>query len=206
MYSITRVIYFSAFLIAYPLPEYWLLPYGATSVSWICFPLLISTPPPSPFINSYCLFPLLPTHLWCWDTITPVLHILAFYSFIMFVQSMNHITALKFLIALVYLLYPFPSFPSSTISARSSMPRNQWVVPVNHGHHVRRRRLPHNEPPVSHDDIADVDSQLQINSPRHTSSGDASFPIEHEYLPQPYNLPDNPLFQDPPMTSTSTHH
>ena len=71
---------------------------------------------------------------------------------------------------------------------------------------MKRRSLPHNEPPVSHDDIADVDLQMRINSPSHTSASDVSLSIEHEHLSQPYSLPDNPLLQDPLMTMTAAHH
>ena len=97
---------------------------------------------------------------------------------------MNRITAFDFLIALVHLLHPFPSLSSSTVSAPSSMPRKWYIVCVNQRHHVKRRHLPHNEPPVSLDDIADVDLQLWINSPSHTSSGDVSLSIEHEHSSQ----------------------
>ena len=53
---------------------------------------------------------------------------------------------------------------------------------------------------------ADVGLPLRINSPRRTSSSDVSVSIEHEYVPQPDSLPDNPLLQDLLMTTTSAHH
>ena len=134
---------------------------------------------------------LLPIYSYCWNVVTPVLRKLAFHSFILLVQpSMNRITAFGFLIGMVHPLHPFRSLSSNTVSAASSMPRKLWVVSVNQRHHVKRRRLRHNEPPVPHDDIADVSLQLRINSSRHTSSGDVSLSIEHEHSPQPYSLCD----------------